>query len=247
MSTPAPAPDETNVSVATADPYNNGAASDSYSVNASTDPLAAAAGVLSSPNAPGDFEFADSVADSLRSDAVDAVQSDLYESVTSGTYSPNTFATLENMTPDQLVEFSEFYESDAQTWAQFQQEPGIQPEFDVSHVPDIGTDPVGADTLDNAYANSPDAHFENDHLGNYNNDPGDYADPNADVDTAADAEFGEGANMHIVDESADLGLTGDEAIEGGEILGEGVEAATVTVEAAEGFEAADLLVLLILL
>ena len=130
---------------------------------------------LSSANAPGDFEFEDSVANSLRSEARDVVGEDLAESFQSGTYSENALVSTESLTPDQLAEWSDYWESGARSYGQFVYPvsgAGQQVPFDVSHVPDIGTDPVGAGDIGNSYATDPNTHFDLDHAGSYNNDRG---------------------------------------------------------------------------
>jgi hypothetical protein len=56
----------------------------------------------------GDFEFEDSVADSLRAEARDVVGEDLAESFQSGMYSENALVSTESLTLDQLAEWADF-------------------------------------------------------------------------------------------------------------------------------------------
>jgi hypothetical protein len=67
----------------------------------------------------GDFEFEDSVADSLRAEARDVVGEDLAESFQSGMYSENALVSTESLTPDQLAEWADFWESGARSYGQF--------------------------------------------------------------------------------------------------------------------------------
>jgi hypothetical protein len=233
-----------------------------------------------------DFDASDEALASARYDAKVNAFDDFAESVESGTYSPRSFATMENITPDTAVDIADAWES-GQSYAKFTGEPGAVSPVDSSDVPSIQNDPINPE---NAYLNDPTDHLGNDHLGDTTNDPGDYADPNADVNAEMDSQFGEGANLQDdwtesqldsdaigprsqagtdflneqgysaggspLDESAGADVEGGEGlieggesfIEGGEGLVEGLEGAATVVEVgAEGFEAADLLVLLIFL
>lgn len=136
-----------------------------------------------------DFEASDEAIASARYDAKVNAFEDFSESVQSGTYSPRATATMDNITPDTATEISDAWES-GQSYAKFTGEPGAISPVDSSDVPSIQNDPINPE---NSYLNDPASHFENDHLSDYSNDPGDYANPNADVNAEMDAEFGEGS------------------------------------------------------
>jgi len=148
-------------------------------------------------------------------------------------------------------------------------EPNAILDITESHVPAIGTDPVAAASGESAYGVPEVVHFGEDHAGNYQNDPGDFADTNPQVDPEMEAQFGEGANMQqfegaqsgfeegvgewstnaaaspeeLMIQSEEMMETGTALVEGSEV----VEGGVMVIEAGEAFEAADLLFLLLLL
>ena len=192
----------------------------------------------------GNYEFADSVANDLRSTAREGAIEDLTESVESGIYSPQSLYTADRFTPDQLIDFAE---------------EGVPAEVEFSHVESLAGSPqVGAESELGVLTDEWD-HFFGHHAGNYANDPSEFANPDWETDTLADEWFGEGSNLRVVDGSEDLGLTetdewwaeggevGSEAAEGLEAgeLGLGAEeaigAGEIAAEAAEGIELIDVL------
>jgi hypothetical protein len=223
------------------------------------------------------FDISDRVADSLRENATDAYVEDWAESFDSGIYSENSIASLERgVSIDQFEEAADLQELRATdpgaTFADLVDESEVMMESTGSHVPSIYTDPVGAEGLSNVYGVNEDVHFGGDHAGNYQNDPGDFADTNPQVDPEMEAEFGEGANMQQYPETRlgqsgfdegvgewsetaakspeDLLIESEEAMEAETAVVEGsefVETGAIVIEAGETFEAADLLFLLLLL
>jgi hypothetical protein len=219
-----------------------------------TDPFSTAAGPVVSAGVTlpsGNYSFAESVAESLRAEAREAARADLVESVESGYYSPQSLYTAERLTPDQLVEGPR-----PETYV----EEGLESPYDVSHIESLSSSPqVGAEPSNVVVTDGAD-HFYGQHAGDTANNPAEYGNPNWETDAGADEMFGEGSNLRIASEAEDLGFTfgeGAEAATGaaeglegaGLVAGElsGAEAVAVTVEAAEGFEAADLLIILIFL
>ena len=245
------------------DPYSGGQsiASSDTSQNVSSSPddqlssndqnMSSAAGpgsvAMAGVTAPPWYEFADSVADDLRSTATDNVQADMAESFESGIYSENSLVSIDRgVTPDQFADASEMEET-GQTYAELMGEPGAVNPLTGSHVPSITTDPVAAEDLSNAYGVNEDVHFADDHAGNYQNDPGDYADTNPEVDPDLEPGYSESAGQYSTEAAAGPEEAMIQAEEAGEVFVEGTEAVEVGAAAAEGFEAADLLVLLIFL
>jgi RHS repeat-associated protein len=195
-------------------------------------------GVSASGVSLGNYQVPKSVADSLRGVAREGAYQDLVESVESGIYSPQSFYTAERFTPDQLVEFAE---------------QGLPSEVEFSHIESLASSPqVGANSELGVLTDSAD-HLYGHHGGNYANNPSEYANPDWEVNSVEEEIFGEGSNLHIASETEDLGMTEivgeSEAVvaEGIEVTEFAVEAATVTVEAVEGFEVSELLFLLLFL
>ncbi len=213
-----------------------------YSSDQNMSSAAGAGGVaMAGITAPPWYEFEDSVADSLRSNATDTVMEDMAESFESGIYSENSLVSIDRgVTPDQFADIAEMQET-GQSYAELMGEPGAMNPITASHVPSITTDPVAAENLSNVYGVNEDVHFGDDHAGNYQNDPGDFADTNPEVDT--EPGFSESAGEWSTEAAAgpeEALITSEEALEAGEVIVEGAEV-------VEGFEAADLLLLLLLL
>jgi hypothetical protein len=242
------------------------------SSGSSTGMSAAGPGVvaMASIGSPFGFEIPPTVEDWLRGVGQESVINDMAESYESGIYSPNSIASIErgDVTPDVFDEIAQVRESGG-TYAELVDEPNAILDITESHVPAIGTDPVAAASGESAYGVPEVVHFGEDHAGNYQNDPGDFADTNPQVDPEMEAQFGEGANMQqfegaqsgfeegvgewstnaaaspeeLMIQSEEMMETGTALVEGSEV----VEGGVMVIEAGEAFEAADLLFLLLLL
>jgi hypothetical protein len=209
--------------------------------------------VLASSMAMGNYQIPKSVATFLRALARGGAYEDLVESIESGTYSWNSLYTSGRFTPDQLQDFAERYREigdDPEAFQELIQEMRAE----VSHLEPLAGNPSVAGESELTVVTGRADHFYGQHGGNYSNDPGSSSNPDWESNPAEEEMFGEGSNLTVRSEAEELGMTeGEAALEGGEMVTEGLEGmellegAGVAVEAVEGFEAADLLLLLLLL
>jgi len=216
----------------------------------------------------GNYQFADSVADYLRSEASDTFGEELVESIESGTYSPQVAEFVDRYGLDVASDLAEGYADTGKFVTLEEEDEGLQSAFEVTHGESLASTPQAGTEAGNLGLQTEADHFYGDHAGDFGNNPAEYGDPNYNVDPVAEETLGE-PNLNIVSETEDLGMTGEgapssaidwfgegegegfvgeateatEAVEGAEF----VEGAGAALEVGEGLELADALWLLLLL
>jgi hypothetical protein len=199
-----------------------------------------AAMVLGATLPSGNYDMADSVKNAIRTAAREIAGDTAQEAFESGIYDNQTADFIERHSYDALNDLME---------GRFSWQTG--------HWESLASTPQAGTEASNLNIVTPVEHRYAEHAGDTMNNPAEFANPDYNVDPAAEEMFGEGSNVRIVPEAENLGMGGEgvpsSAIDWfAEGEGEILETLSVTAEAVEGLaveglELADLLLLLLLL
>ena len=238
-----------------ADVLNSTPASPAANVNVST-PVVAAGVFLPA----GNYQFASSVANWLRTQASKTFGGELVESMESGVPSPQVQEFVDRYGVDVAQDLAEGYAKTGKFVTLEEQAEGLQSAFEVTHGESLASTPQAGTESGNLGLQSEVDHLAGDHAGDFTKNPAEFRNPDYNVNAEAETELGE-SNLEVVSEAEDLGMTGEgvpssaidwfgegatAATETTELV-EGAEVAVEVVEVGEGLEAADLLLLLLLL